>query len=261
MVAVLAIPLSKDEPSDAAFPPQIPSPPPGLDLGVCAVVGSTEGSPRRTTITSADSSAAGSSFPEGKQFLSEINQKLEAEVKEKRSSVASMPRSYSTTSFSSIIEEKRNRGDSKGNDTEGNDNDDESPLSWTIADAAKADESGKNSADAAPTPNKPGVVAFHESIDLSRKHSNSITSPPGTPMRKIKLNTNSSFRPTFGRGRSSGKTKRTVVVHSQNDINPLAPCGACNEWLKKIAESNPYFKVLTFTDADCNGVYITPVIE
>ena len=259
MVAVLAIPLSKDEPSDAAFPPQIPSPPPGLDLGVCAVVGSTEGSPRRTTITSADSSAGGSSFPEGKQFLSEINQKLEAEVKEKRSSVASMPRSYSTTSFSSIIEEKR--ASSKNDDATGNANDDESPLSWTMADAPQGDESGKKAAEAAPTSNKPGVVAFHESIDLSRKHSNSITSPPGTPMRKIKLNTNSTFRPTFGRGRSSGKTKRTVVVHSQNDINPLAPCGACNEWLKKIAESNPYFKVLTFTDADCHGVYITPVIE
>ena len=81
-------------------------------------------------------------------------------------------------------------------------------------------------------------------------------------MRRIKLSTNSNFRPTFGRGRSGGgKAKRTLVVHSPDDINPLAPCGACNEWLKKIAESNPYFKVLTFTDADCNGVYITPVIE
>ena len=75
------------------------------------------------------------------------------------------------------------------------------------------------------------------------------------------LSTNSNYRPAFGRGRSGSKAKRTVVVHSNLDINPLAPCGACNEWLKKIAESNPYFKVLTFTDADCNGVYITPVIE
>jgi A distinct subfamily of CDD/CDA-like deaminases len=49
--------------------------------------------------------------------------------------------------------------------------------------------------------------------------------------------------------------KRTVVVHSSTDMNPLAPCGACNEWLKKIAESNPYFRIVTFTDADCNGVY------
>jgi len=52
------------------------------------------------------------------------------------------------------------------------------------------------------------------------------------------------------------RAKKTVVVHSPEDINPLAPCGACNEWLKKIAELNPYFKVLTFTDANCNGVYV-----
>jgi hypothetical protein len=26
-------------------------------------------------------------------------------------------------------------------------------------------------------------------------------------------------------------------------LNPIAPCGACNEWLRKIAEVNPDFKV------------------
>jgi hypothetical protein len=246
MVAVLAIPLGKDEPGNAAFPPQVPSPPPGLDLGVCAVVGSGSELP-----------GAGSSFPEGSQFLSEVQQKLETEAKEKKTSSASIARSYSTTSFSSIIEEKRSRGTSNSKGDNEEDNDDDSPLSWTIADAPKTDKSTGTSS----IPNKPGVVAFHESIDLTRRHSNSITSPPGTPMRKIKLSTNSNYRPTFGRGRSGSKTKRTVVVHRVDDINPLAPCGACNEWLKKIAESNPYFKVLTFTDADCNGVYITPVIE
>lgn len=45
------------------------------------------------------------------------------------------------------------------------------------------------------------------------------------------------------------------------DINPLKPCGACNEWLKKIAESNPHFKVLTFTDESCKGVYVSPCQE
>ena len=38
-------------------------------------------------------------------------------------------------------------------------------------------------------------------------------------------------------------------------MNPLRPCGACHEWLKKIAESNPYFQIVTFTDVDCHGVY------
>lgn len=59
----------------------------------------------------------------------------------------------------------------------------------------------------------------------------------------------------------SSSTTRTVFIKQSvklKDRNPLAPCGACNEWLKKIAESNPYFKILTFTDCQCQGVYITP---
>lgn len=71
----------------------------------------------------------------------------------------------------------------------------------------------------------------------------------GAPLRRISL---------FNKGAPSArKTKRTVVVHSSRDINPLAPCGACNEWLKKIAESNPYFQIITFTDANCRGIYIS----
>ena len=34
------------------------------------------------------------------------------------------------------------------------------------------------------------------------------------------------------------------------DFNPLKPCGSCSEWLKKIAEVNPAFKVLSFTDSN-----------
>mmetsp|Transcript_26745 Transcript_26745/g.53338 ORF Transcript_26745/g.53338 Transcript_26745/m.53338 type:complete len:229 (-) Transcript_26745:516-1202(-) len=60
--------------------------------------------------------------------------------------------------------------------------------------------------------------------------------------------------PLDGSGR---KEKRTVLIHSEEDLNPLKPCGACNEWLKKIAEPNPGFQVITFTDADCNGVYVS----
>ena len=63
---------------------------------------------------------------------------------------------------------------------------------------------------------------------------------------------------------TSIQEKRTVIVRSNNrdvDLNPLRPCGACHEWLKKIAECNPYFQIMTFTDADCNGVYVTPCQE
>ncbi|RHY24543.1 hypothetical protein DYB36_012239 [Aphanomyces astaci] len=43
---------------------------------------------------------------------------------------------------------------------------------------------------------------------------------------------------------------------TEKDLNPLAPCGACNEWLLKIAEANPSFKIVTFDSIDCDSVYI-----
>ena len=42
-------------------------------------------------------------------------------------------------------------------------------------------------------------------------------------------------------------------------LNPLDPCGACMEWLRKIAEVNPDFKVLNFADTACQRVFVTPI--
>jgi len=82
-----------------------------------------------------------------------------------------------------------------------------------------------------------------------------------TPVRKIKLHdyggTGGLEANTFKANKFRQKKKRTVLVQDQ-DMNPLKPCGSCNEWLLKIAESNPYFKVITFTDTYCNGVYVMP---
>jgi len=97
------------------------------------------------------------------------------------------------------------------------------------------------------------VPAFHLPVPASVE-----PTPPGTPIRRIHLYPQAretTSKPIMG---GSRKQKRTVLVHSAKDLNPLKPCGACNEWLKKIAESNPYFKVVTFTDAGCSGVYVCP---
>lgn len=51
------------------------------------------------------------------------------------------------------------------------------------------------------------------------------------------------------------------IVVDDSDLNPLKPCGACNEWLKKIAEVNPQFAVVTFTDTTCAGVYVDNICE
>ncbi|KAL9191414.1 hypothetical protein ACHAXT_001120 [Thalassiosira profunda] len=88
--------------------------------------------------------------------------------------------------------------------------------------------------------------------------------PPGnasgssTPKRRISLYQKRSHSKMGG---GVKRKKEPLLLQSPEDINPLKPCGACNEWLKKIAESNPHFKVLTFTDTQCNGVYVSPCQE
>ena len=53
--------------------------------------------------------------------------------------------------------------------------------------------------------------------------------------------------------------ERTTSPDDEVALNPLDPCGACMEWLRKIAEVNPDFKVLTFTSTSCEKVFITPI--
>ena len=69
-------------------------------------------------------------------------------------------------------------------------------------------------------------------------------------------------RRRFARGR---KTRRagggSTPPPSLAGCNPLKPCGACVEWLNKIAEVNPGFKVIMFTDVTCEEVYVKNVAQ
>ena len=47
--------------------------------------------------------------------------------------------------------------------------------------------------------------------------------------------------------------------HHHNSSNPISPCGACMEWLRKIAEVNPTFRVVTFSDTSCDKVFVRSV--
>lgn len=52
------------------------------------------------------------------------------------------------------------------------------------------------------------------------------------------------------------------MIHTdEGDLNPLRPCGACQEWLKKISECNPRFTVVTFTDHQCRGIYVNQIAD
>ncbi|KAH9257751.1 hypothetical protein BASA81_004217 [Batrachochytrium salamandrivorans] len=52
----------------------------------------------------------------------------------------------------------------------------------------------------------------------------------------------------------------TVKRIKQESLNPLGPCGACMEWLKKITDVNPDFKVMTFVDHTCDQVFVREVV-
>lgn len=45
------------------------------------------------------------------------------------------------------------------------------------------------------------------------------------------------------------------TVPLEQERNPIAPCGSCTEWLKKVAAVNPDLKIITFTNEDCDYVY------
>jgi hypothetical protein len=42
---------------------------------------------------------------------------------------------------------------------------------------------------------------------------------------------------------------------------PPGRCGACMEWLKKIAEVNPAFKIVTFTDTGLRSIYVNNITD
>jgi cytidine deaminase len=120
----------------------------------------------------------------------------------------------------------------------------------------------------------------HSSSSFIKNNDETLLSVVGAPhqdQRQRSSSTSSAYslysknkkkkKPVMGEKRMTQKKVVTLISSSNSsstappDLNPLKPCGACNEWLKKIAEPNPNFKVLTFTDADCHGVYVTPVLD
>lgn len=232
MVAVLALPLPKEQKEESVFstPVLVASPPPGY------------------VDTTKEASVSDRKEPE--TLLTEVEEKLAHYQRETR-----MRRSMSVGSFASIIEYDNSDHE---NFTQIHSTDQQKHT------CGQQDNSGQPRflhATRKPLPNSSSnsdyVVIPPESSSMP---------PPETsvPVRKIKL-LNDDEQPDILKQRKSGilrkAKKRAVLVHSSADMNPLMPCGACNEWLKKISESNPSFRVLTFTDADCSGIYCSPCQE
>jgi len=71
-------------------------------------------------------------------------------------------------------------------------------------------------------------------------------------------------------GSSQGVWSRLPLKHNAplplgsavvpKDMNPMNPCGTCREWLLKIAEANPNFRVITFATVGCKEIYVNRVL-
>ena len=117
-------------------------------------------------------------------------------------------------------------------------------------------------------------------ISTTHSHSNSnssllslLASPSMTSsLSSSALDASPSFLPSPAAVRSSIRKQQQLEAelllmhirrnqHTGDDEgrNPINPCGACNEWLKKIAEVQPDFKVITFTSTDCSTVFVKGV--
>lgn len=95
----------------------------------------------------------------------------------------------------------------------------------------------------------PGCGGSCESPRVSSPVSNPTTPAQRSPLRQTTI------QPYSLNGTEDVKT----ILVEPTDLNPLKPCGACNEWLKKIAEVNPKFRVVTFTDKELQGIYIESI--
>ena len=62
-----------------------------------------------------------------------------------------------------------------------------------------------------------------------------------------------------GASRANGTAESSAASDDLAGLNPLRPCGACKEWLNKIAEVNPGFRVVMFSDVTCDEVYVKEV--
>ena len=55
------------------------------------------------------------------------------------------------------------------------------------------------------------------------------------------------------------RVRKQLASGDDGGRNPISPCGACNEWLKKIAEVNPDFRIVTFTATDTATIFVKAV--
>jgi cytidine deaminase len=54
---------------------------------------------------------------------------------------------------------------------------------------------------------------------------------------------------------------KAVAVLSLNDeLSKLGPCGACQEWFKKVTEVSPDLRILSFDTPQAETIYVKPAL-
>eukprot|EP00392_Amoebophrya_sp_AT5.2_P005123 g5132.t1 len=91
------------------------------------------------------------------------------------------------------------------------------------------------------------------------RNSGSLSFAPDSRLQSERLQTGGggtgnkiSMRPPTLFGASVASRRRTRTA----DLNPINPCGACMEWLRKISEKEPSFRVITFDSVRCEKIYV-----
>lgn len=96
-----------------------------------------------------------------------------------------------------------------------------------------------------------GVLQAHRAVNLE------VSLPTGTLCaERNAIGTAFAAQPDMRRA----DIEAVAVLSLDAGLGPrLGPCGACTEWLRKVAEVNPDFRVVTFADLDCRRVFVEPI--
>lgn len=94
-----------------------------------------------------------------------------------------------------------------------------------------------------------GELAFHRGCNLE------VSLPTGT----LCAERNAIGSALAGNPALDRRDFVAIAVLGLEHDGPLGPCGVCNEWLLKVSEQNPAFRVLTFADRSLTQVLCEPV--
>ena len=105
------------------------------------------------------------------------------------------------------------------------------------------------------------AVAVLFMAELDKNNDNNSNIPTLSEHTTLTTNTNinsPTINKSFSNLKINGPLSRrgSIFEEETDDVNPRGPCGSCTEWLKKIAQCNPSFKIITFSSRKLDHVIV-----